>query len=191
MITAPTAGLLPVGTHSDPKEKVGSEGCIPCAEDPEGNPVCCSDLAAGYHKETYDAGMVRFGQVWVDPQTKRMLWFAWAGVQALSVVREITYEPATQQLLMYPVAELEVLRDSTPLGSLPKTSLTAAKAVQLFTTNTSAFDVQAAIALPSTGGAASLVAAIMVQRVPVAGEAIPVHTPPESSIETASRLWTH
>jgi len=68
-------GLLPVGTNTrggGSSQQLGSssssEGCIPCGEDPEGGPICCSDLAAGYHKETYDAGDVKFGQVWVDPQ---------------------------------------------------------------------------------------------------------------------------
>ena len=167
----PTAGLLPVGSGSGS----GSEGCIACGEDPDGGPICCSDLAAGYHKETFDAGDVKFGQVWVDPQTKRMLWFSWAGLSDLSVVREITYEPTSQQLLMYPVSELEVLRDPSPLGTLPhKTPLllptgsptTVTEAVPLFTSNDTAFDVEISLALPTNGGATSFIAAIMVQQPP-------------------------
>ena len=37
-------------------------GCTPCGFRPDGEPVCCADLAAGYKKETYDAGAVLFGR---------------------------------------------------------------------------------------------------------------------------------
>jgi hypothetical protein len=204
----PTAGLLPVGTmmrgggrSSQSSHRYqgqlgsGSTGCIACGEDPEGGPICCSDLAAGYHKETYDAGDVKFGQAWVDPHTKRMLWFAWAGLNDLSVVREITYEPKTQQLLMYPVPELKVLRSPSPLGTLPhQTSLPmhwraaagsppppTAHYVPLFTSNDTAFDVEVSLALPSSGGATSFVAAIMVQRPPSTADAAAAAAPGNAS----------
>ena len=73
-----------------------------CGMDANDNPVCCSELAAGYKKATYDAGDVRFGQVWVDPATKRMTWFAWAGAAYLqTTVRDLFYDPVRQDLLMY------------------------------------------------------------------------------------------
>ena len=60
-------------------------------------PVCCAALAAGYKKATYDAGDVRFGQVWVDPTSHRMTWFAWAGAAYLqTTVRDLFYDAALQ-----------------------------------------------------------------------------------------------
>ena len=60
----PQAGLAqhPAGGDADAEKSVGDGGCTPCGFRPDGEPVCCADLAAGYKKETYDAGDVKFGQ---------------------------------------------------------------------------------------------------------------------------------
>ena len=124
--------------------------------DANDNPVCCSELAAGYKKATYDAGDVRFGQVWVDPATKRMTWFAWAGAAYLqTTVRDLFYDPVRQDLLMYPVPEMKTLRGGTPLGVLSGATVPPGQsgAVALFTGNTTTFDVEATVALPSSGAA--------------------------------------
>jgi len=145
------------------EEKLGVGGCIPCGVDVNNNTVCCSALAAGYKKTTYDAGDVRFGQAWVDPLTKRMTWFAWAGAAYLqTTVRDMFYDTVLQDVLMYPVPEIKTLRGSTPLGSVSGKTIVGpgvSDAVALFTDagggdhNTTTFDVEATIALPSSGAA--------------------------------------
>ena len=115
----------------------------------------------------------------MDPKTKRMLWFAWAGLTYESVVREITYDAEMQQLLMLPVDELLGLRGSTPLGRI----LIGAGAggagpppppgpLPLFTSNESSFDVEATVTLPASGAPTSFGMAILAQHAPVAGEAV-------------------
>ena len=174
----PTAGLLPLPLHDDGKDQLGAGGCVACGQTPEGKRVCCADLNRGYYKQTIDAGDVKFGQVWVDPKTKRMLWFAWAGLTRLSVVREITYDTEMQQLLMLPADELLVLRGSTPLGRIGAAAAGAAGppppagALPLFTSNESSFDVEAIVTLPASGVPTSFGMAIMAQHAPVGGEAI-------------------
>jgi hypothetical protein len=135
----------------------GPKGCggAMCGMDANDNPVCCSDLAAGYKKATYDAGDVRFGQVWVDPATKRMTWFAWAGAAYLqTTVRDMFYDPVRQDLLMYPVPAMATLRGGTPLGVLSgETVHRGQSVVALFTGNSTTFDVEATVELPSSGAA--------------------------------------
>ena len=142
-----------------PKPK-GCGGSV-CGVDYNDNSVCCSALAAGYKKATYDAGDVRFGQVGVNPATKRMTWFAWAGAAYLqTTVRDLFYDPARQDLLMYPVPEMKALRGKTPLGVLSGETVSPGQsgAVALFTgegrnNNSTTFDVEATVALPSSGAA--------------------------------------
>jgi hypothetical protein len=168
----PTYGLRPLGAHPDSSATTKLGDCIACGEKPDGTRVCCADLAAGYRKETFDAGEVRFGEVFVEPSgKKRMLWFAWAGDRSLSSIREITYEHASQQLLMWPVDELLQLRDPTPLGTLsaPASLPNAHATTALFTSNSTSFDAEATLALPSSGGKTSFGMAIMAARAPVAG----------------------
>ena len=163
-------GLLPVDVGA-----LGAGGCISCGTRPDGAPVCCSDLNAGCRKSTIDAGDVKFGQIWVEPAGgKRMLWFEWGGETDLTVVREITYDPTSQELRMLPVAEIKTLRDPDPLGVLHtgKASIPAGGALPLFVGNVSSFDVEAMVVLPASGPAA-FGAAIMAARPPVPGEPAP------------------
>jgi hypothetical protein len=100
------------------------------------------------------------GQVWVDPTTKRMTWFAWAGAAYLqTTVRDLFYDAALQDLLMYPVPEMKTLRGKTPLGELSDKTINSSGSgspVALFTAgpnNTTTFDVEATVALPPSGAA--------------------------------------
>jgi hypothetical protein len=138
---------------------LGAGGCIPCGIDANNNKICCTALAAGYKKATYDAGDVLFGQVWVEPTTQRMTWFAWAGAAYLqTTVRDLFYDATLQDLLMYPVPEIKSLRGKNPLGTLSGETIPSGRgnAVALFTAgpnNTTTFDVEATIALPPSGAA--------------------------------------
>ena len=152
--------------HQQPHTGVGEGACNPCGVDATGTPICCAALAAGYRKATYDAGAVRFGQVWVDPVSNRMTWFAWGGVALLTVVRDLFYDSNLQDLLMYPVPELKKLRSASPFATLrgvvpAGTGVPTTDAVTLFTTNLTVFDVEATIALPASGAAVQFAVNVM------------------------------
>ena len=125
--------------------------------------------------------MAPAGQVWMDPDTNRTLWFAWGGLADLTVVREMTYDRVNQQLMMWPVAELASLRGAVPLGQVAaNTAIPAAgKSLPVFTKNVTAFDFEAEVALPVDGSSVSFGAYIMAAHDPAddVGAAVPpVHS---------------
>lgn len=75
--------------------------------------------------------------------SSRLMIAGWISIaRAISVVRELSYDPVSQQLLSYPIAGLAALRSKSPLAAHTNLSLAPGATVELISSGASAADVE-------------------------------------------------